>query len=383
MIWKTNVLAETERGLLLRDGQIIDLIAPGRHRWPDPLSRLTLEIADTRTPVVPAGWAVQLERNHRTLAEAVMIFVRPAPETLALVSLNGAAFEVVPHGQMRAFWTVADEVDVEVIDLETAHRIDPLKAARWARAAGMAIVQAQIPEAETGLVFVDGRVHERLAPGRYAFWAANRAVRVVKYDLRPETHDVVAQEILTKDRVTVRINLTAMTRVVDPALLVARLPDKALHLHRLVQLAARSMVGGRTLDDLLKERTELDRMLTEMVRTRVGAVGLEVMDVRIKDIILPGDMRELLNRVVEAEKAAEANLIRRREETAATRSLLNTARMMESHPTLMRLKELEALERLTDKVGRIDVHQTAEGAGLPALLDSLMGNRAKTQTGSN
>ena len=111
------------------------------------------------------------------------------------------------------------------------------------------------------------------------------------------------------------------------------------------------------------------------LRERLAGTGIEVSDLRIKDIILPGDMREMLNKVVEAEKAAEANLIRRREETAATRSLLNTARLMEDHPTLMRLKELEALERLTEKVGRIDVHQSAEGAGLPALIDTLMGRK--------
>ncbi|MCR9267855.1 MAG: slipin family protein, partial [Alphaproteobacteria bacterium] len=112
---------------------------------------------------------------------------------------------------------------------------------------------------------------------------------------------------------------------------------------------------------------------------RLAETGMAVSDLRIKDVILPGDMREMLNKVVEAEKAAEANLIRRREETAATRSLLNTARLMDDHPGLMRLKELEALERLTEKVGRIDVHQTSEGAGLPALLETLMG-RTKTDT---
>lgn len=198
-------------------------------------------------------------------------------------------------------------------------------------------------------------------------------MRVVKHDLRPQTLDVVAQEILTKDRVTVRINLSAITRVTDPEVLTRAVPDVGQHMHRLVQLAARAAVGGRILDALLKERARVDDELTTQIRDRLGDIGLAVSDVRIKDVILPGDMREMLNKVVEAEKAAEANVIRRREETAATRSLLNTARLMENHPTLMRLKELEALERLTDKVGRIDVHQTAPVAGLPALLDTLMG----------
>lgn len=81
----------------------------------------------------------------------------------------------------------------------------------------------------------------------------------------------------------------------------------------------------------------------------------------MKDVILPGEMKEILNRVVEAEKVAQANLIKRREETAATRSLLNTARLMDENPTLMRLKELETLEKVTAKIDKLTVYGGLEG----------------------
>ena len=74
----------------------------------------------------------------------------------------------------------------------------------------------------------------------------------------------------------------------------------------------------------------------------------------------------------EAERTAKANLIRRQEETAATRSLLNTARLMEDNPILQRLKELEALEKLVEKVGRIDLHTGAGASGFDALLSGLL-----------
>jgi regulator of protease activity HflC (stomatin/prohibitin superfamily) len=86
-----------------------------------------------------------------------------------------------------------------------------------------------------------------------------------------------------------------------------------------------------------------------------------VRSVGVKDVILPGEMKTILNQVVEAEKVAQANLIRRREETAATRSLLNTARLMEENPTLLRLKELETLEKVTEKVGSLTVYGGLEG----------------------
>ena len=78
---------------------------------------------------------------------------------------------------------------------------------------------------------------------------------------------------------------------------------------------------------------------------RAGELGLVIVSVGVRDVILPGDMKELMNKVTEAKKAAEANLISRREETAATRSQANTAKVLADNPTLMRLRELEILEK--------------------------------------
>ena len=107
------------------------------------------------------------------------------------------------------------------------------------------------------------------------------------------------------------------------------------------------------------------------MRERLGETGIEVTELGVKDVILPGEIRELVNKVVEAERMAKANLIRRQEETAATRSLLNTAKLMEENPLLLRLKELESLEKLVEKVGKIDLH-AGEGQGLDALLSKLI-----------
>ena len=77
--------------------------------------------------------------------------------------------------------------------------------------------------------------------------------------------------------------------------------------------------------------------------------GLEVRSLGIRDIILPGEMKELMNKVTEARKAAEAGLITRREETAAARMQANTAKILESNPVLMKLRELEVLEKVAEK----------------------------------
>jgi regulator of protease activity HflC (stomatin/prohibitin superfamily) len=132
-------------------------------------------------------------------------------------------------------------------------------------------------------------------------------------------------------------------------------------LYKELQFALREAVGTRTLDELLGDKGVLDRDVGEAVRARVEEHGLAVRSVGVKDVILPGEMKEILNQVVQAEKVAQANLIKRREETAATRSLLNTARLMDENPTLLRLKELETLEKVTEKIDKLTVFGGLEG----------------------
>lgn len=96
-------------------------------------------------------------------------------------------------------------------------------------------------------------------------------------------------------------------------------------------------------------------------------LGIHVLGVGVKDVILPGEMKEILNGVVQAAKLAEANVIRRREETNATRSALNTAKLTDENLTLMRLKELVALEKVTEKIEKLTVF-----GGLDGLLNQVV-----------
>jgi len=177
--------------------------------------------------------------------------------------------------------------------------------------------------------------------------------------------------MLTKDRIALRVTLTAFRRIADPERAVAAVADVDGWLYRLLQFAIREAVAARTLDEVLSAKSALDRELGTFVRERLGETGIEVTELGVKDVILPGEIRELVNKVVEAERTAKANQIRRQEETAATRSLLNTAKLMEDNPLLLRLKELESLEKLVEKVGRIDLH-AGEQPGLDALLTKLV-----------
>ena len=132
-------------------------------------------------------------------------------------------------------------------------------------------------------------------------------------------------------------------------------------IYRELQLALRRAIGTRTLDEVLADKTSVDSVIASGVTEPLAVVGIDIKNVGIKDIILPGEMKDTLNQVVLAEKTAQANNIRRREETAATRSLLNTAKLMEENPLLIRLKELETLEKVTDRVERLTVFGGLDG----------------------
>ncbi len=157
------------------------------------------------------------------------------------------------------------------------------------------------------------------------------------------------------------MNISADYRVVDPVKAVGTVNDFNEALHNALQLAFRKTLGAVTLDRLLAEKVAVDAEAAESVRTRMAEIGLEVGEIALKDVILPGEMREILTAVVAVEKQAEANVIRRREETNATRSLLNTAKVMAENPVMLRLKELEALETIAGKVERLTVHNGTEG----------------------
>ena len=172
---------------------------------------------------------------------------------------------------------------------------------------------------------------------------------------------VAGQEILTRDKVSLRVNLTALWQVLDVVKARSELTNFVEFLYKELQFALREAVGTRTLDELLGDKGVLDREIGDAVRARVEEHGLAVRSVGVKDVILPGEMKEILNQVVQAEKVAQANLIKRREETAATRSLLNTARLIDENPTLLRLKELETLEKVTEKIDKLTVFGGLDG----------------------
>jgi regulator of protease activity HflC (stomatin/prohibitin superfamily) len=381
MIRKEYIVAENQRGLLIEDGRLVRVLEPGRHAFWDALNRKRVEIVSARGLLASERGEV-IEKLHPDIASECLETVRPAEGQVAVVSVDGRATYIVRPGQAAHVWKVLNDVSVTLYDVNAQPRLTRAeliaieKAQVTASTGAPAIAVVTVGPAQAALVFFDGELVETVGPGRYGYWQIGRVVTSRTLDTRPLPVEVTAQEILTKDRVSLRVTLTSFVQVTDVQKAALSTPDYEQHVYKLVQFAVREAVGGRTLDEVLNDRESVDSQIVRHVRGQLGDIGVSVTELGVKDVILPGDMRELINKVVEAEKVAQANLIRRREETAATRSLLNTAKLMEDNPTLLRLKELEALERVTEKIGRVDVH-ASNGQGLNAVLDQLVSLRPR------
>ena len=203
-----------------------------------------------------------------------------------------------------------------------------------------------VEQYEKGLKFRNGRFLQTLEPGRYRVRRIFVKERIEKVDMRDQLLTVAGQETMTADKVTVRLNVVAKYRVVDPIKALLESENTVMQLYTDVQLALRETVAERTLDALVTEKVTLGKQVLETLKQSVSAYGLELKDVGVKDVVMPGDLKAQFVRVIEARKRAEAAQIERREEVAATRSLANTAQLLEKNPTLFKLKALESLERI-------------------------------------
>jgi regulator of protease activity HflC (stomatin/prohibitin superfamily) len=363
----------------------VRVLEPGQHRFVDPLRKLVFETYKVIRGELPMERYLVLRQALPDEAARLVELVETHADEVAIVSLDGRPVHVLSPWQARVYWKVVTRVDVERIDIArdlkvTQRHLGMLDRTRVAsdalsgvalRVTPQLVAETVVENHEAGLLHVEGKLVERLAPGRHAYWTVGRKVEVKRLDLRPVAVEITAQEMLTRDRIALRVTLTALRRITDPERSATALADVDGWLYRLVQFAIREAVASRTLDEVLSAKGALDAELRTFVRERVADTGIEVTELGVKDVILPGEIRELVNKVVEAERTAKANLIRRQEETAATRSLLNTAKLMEDNPLLLRLKELESLEKLVEKVGRIDLH-AGETQGLDALLTRLV-----------
>lgn len=343
-LFKRVRIRSYEMGLHFRDGEFRGLLGEGTHWLFDPLGRTQVEVISRRLPRLSHDKLDMIVASG--VLKGVASVVDLKDEQRGLLWVDGRFAGVLPPG-LYAYWNDPRAVRVEIVDARNPRfEHDELKVIARSAGAAQTLDVCEVSRGCVGVLFLDGRYADTLGPGQYAFWRGAASARVVEVDLREAALDVAGQEIMTADKVTLRLNMLVTYRVDDARKAVAVTDDAKQALYREAQLALRAVVGARELDALLADKEVVARETAELLKHRSGELGLVVLSAGVRDVILPGDMKELMNKVTEARKAAEANLVTRREETAALRSQANSAKLLAENPVLLRLRELEALEKI-------------------------------------
>ena len=362
-MFRTFILPENERGLLYRDGRLVRWLEPGKHRFFDlgrsiELQRLNIDLGFAAlTPelqrILPPGAGDELVVDHEELG-LVTIDGRPAAclvpgryvlwQLRAEVSGRTTSTAAALTGMPEDFWPLVPITDLEVLNVHPYERV---------------------------LLYCNGKLAHVLDAGAYGVYRRGRKIEHVRVDLREREVQIVGQEVMTADKVSIRVNLIVKLRVVDAQRSVEAVAELTAAIYSEAQMVARRYIAGFTVDQLIEHRNQATESMRAALAPRAETWGAEILQLDVKDVVLPGEMKALLNRVIEAEKQAAANLILRREETAATRSLANTARLLEASPTLLRLKELEAWKEMAAHIDQLTIvaaPQDLVGLRLPAAL---------------
>ena len=336
-----------ERGLLFREGDFVRMLAPGKYRlW--------------RRVILPSREAVQIVSTLKTRFEHPLLdalieqpSLREALEIVnltesqrALVWTDGRLHSVLGPGRY-AFWKAPYTLKIEVFDVSSLRLEHAQVEAIVAHKDAPAFLDGvEVGPEEDVLLFRNGVLVDTLGQGKHIFWKGAGRIRWKEVDRREQVAEVSGQEIMTNDKVTLRVNLVVTFQVSDAVKAVTTVTDYAQSVYREAQLALRASVGARTLDALLTDKESIGGEVMSALRARTAEFGVAVRAVGLRDIILPGEMKTILNQVIAAEKQAQADLIRRREETASARSQANTARLLAENPMLARVRELELLQNV-------------------------------------
>lgn len=188
----------------------------------------------------------------------------------------------------------------------------------------------------------DGRFAGLLDPGKHRFVFGTHQFRMLDTRLQPVV--LQPQEINTREGIAVKATVAGSFRISDPVLAVSSTADFASALYTMIQLALRDAIGGVEVENLLPETRVIGTRMQDAVRPRAAAIGLELTDLAVRDVILPADIRLALSESWRSRKAALAELENARGKVAAARTLANAAKLHESHPALAQVRYLEAIE---------------------------------------
>ena len=336
--------------LVFKNRNLIEILKEGNY-W--IFGNKSIEIYEMKNQFLAKEDLNILLKNEELASMLELVEVKDGE--LFLMYENGIFKDVLGVGQY-AFWKGIINREFQKIDLKkveitekiSTNILENVKLKNYIR-------KFNVVNQYKALLFINGKFIKVLEAGTYYFWNNEISVEMKAIDARMQQLEIAGQELLTKDKANLRINFYVRYQVTDIVKALTENKEYDKQLYVLMQLALREFVGALTLDELLVKKNNVGKEILENLGEKAEDLGLKVSDAGIRDVILTGEMKDIMNQVLIAEKKAQANSIMRREETASTRSMLNTAKMMEENATLWKLKEMEYMEKIADKIGDITV----------------------------
>lgn len=326
---KKIIINENQRGFLFQNGKYVKMLDVGKYY---AFGGREIEVSELDQPIASTKCALDTILSDNAVSSRVSV-IEVADEQLALHFVNGKFASVLRHGKY-AFWSVVDKHEYQIVDISTPEVAGDVPEYIFSKIPSIYYTKIEVAEHQKARLYFNQKFVRILDAGTYYFWKNAVKVDVGFVDTRLTQMDITGQEILTQDKVSLRINFVCNYRVTDYVKILTEIDDFAEQMHVAAQLALREYVGKYKLDEILENKDQMSRFVFEKLKAKEKGLFVEIADAGVKDIILPGEIREIMNTVLVAEKRAQANVITRREEVASTRSLLNTAKLMDENQTL-------------------------------------------------
>ena len=375
---KKVIVNENERGFLFNNGKFLKVLKAGKYYT---YGNRLIEVVSVDEPVFSEHCSIStlLESEDLKDEAAVVNVGGVGKQEIALHFVNGKFNGVLSHGT-HVYWNVSDKHDFTIVDISSPEISGDIPKEIFKNNVRMSSVfervevefsvfeRVEVEPYQKAVLYFDRKFQRLLEPGVYYFWKNNIEISVDYVDTRLKQLNIQGQEIMTQDKVSLRINFVCKYKVTDYVKIVTEIDNYIEQIHIAAQFAIRDYVGKYKLDEVLSNKDELSDFVLKRLKAKEKELYVEFSEAGVKDIILPGEIRDIMNTVLMAEKKAQASVITRREEVASTRSLLNTAKLMDENATLYKLKELEYIERICENVGSINLNGSGDVISQLALL---------------
>lgn len=204
------------------------------------------------------------------------------------------------------------------------------------------MTEVSVFDFQKGLLYRNGRFEKVLEAGRYRFFG--KASHVDIYDMRDIIVTLPGQDILTRDKINLKLSLTGKYRIADPRKAKESAQYYTSDFYDSVQMLLRDEVAALSMEEMLERKAEIDERLFAAAKDKADALGLTLVSLGIRDVILPANLKRAFAGVLEARKEAEKQLEKARGEQAVLRSLANSSKMYDSNPSLLQARIVQALE---------------------------------------